>query len=107
MGGDEEAESRYQEAGLGGVDEGEARAGKRWRKRKREREKGRGTAPISIGPATQGEGPPRIETSSPESGAPIGPDLSRGSLTLAGNRLTLFPARPSQTAAILLSDSTT
>ena len=36
MGGDEEAESRYQEAGLGGVDEGEARVGERRRTRKAE-----------------------------------------------------------------------
>ena len=37
MGGDE-AESRQQEAGRGGVDEGEARAGERQRKRKSKRE---------------------------------------------------------------------
>ena len=35
MGGDEEAESRQQEAGRGGVDEGKARAGERQRKSKR------------------------------------------------------------------------
>uniref|UniRef100_A0A8C4NF84 Mediator of RNA polymerase II transcription subunit 9 n=1 Tax=Eptatretus burgeri TaxID=7764 RepID=A0A8C4NF84_EPTBU len=36
-------------------------------------------------------------TSSPESGASIGPDPSRGPPTWAGNRLTSFPARPPQT----------
>jgi len=105
MGRDEEVESRQQEAGLGGVEEGEARVGER--QRKREREKGGGTAPTFIGPAALGEGPPQIETSSPESGAPIGRDPSRGLLTWAGNRLTSFPARPSQTANIFFSDPTT
>ena len=41
-------------------------------------------------------------TSSPESGAPIGPDPSLGPLTWAGSRLTLFPARSSQTGNIPL-----
>ena len=81
-------------------DEGEARASERG-------EKGGGAAPTFIGLAAQGEGPPRSETSSPESGALIGPDPSRGSLTLAGNRLTSFPVRSSQTAAIFRSDPTT
>uniref|UniRef100_A0A8C4R7D9 Nudix (nucleoside diphosphate linked moiety X)-type motif 5 n=1 Tax=Eptatretus burgeri TaxID=7764 RepID=A0A8C4R7D9_EPTBU len=38
--------------------------------------------------------------SSPELGAPIGPNPSRGPLTLAGNHNTPFPARSSQTANI-------
>ena len=37
-------------------------------------------------------------TSSPESGASISPDPSRGPPAWAGNRLTSFPARPPQTA---------
>ena len=65
-------------------DEGEARACER----KRKREKGGGTAPTFIVLAARGEGPPRSEMSSPESGAPIGPDPSRGPLTWDGNRLT-------------------
>ena len=82
--------------GLGGVDE---------ERQEKRQERGGGTAPAFIGPAAWGEGPPRIKTS-PESGTPIGPDPSRGPLTGAGNRLTLFPARPSQTADILRSDPT-
>ena len=42
--------------------------------REAEKEKGGGTAPTFIGLAALGEGPPQIETSSPESGAPIVPD---------------------------------
>ena len=71
------------------------------------REKGGGTAPTFIGLAARGGGPLRSEASSPESGAPIGPDTSRGPLTLAGNRNTPFPARSSQTAKIFCSDPTT
>ena len=100
MGGDEEAESRQQEAGRGGVDEDKARAEERQKKRK-----SRGTAPTFIGLAEWG--PPRSEASSPESGTPIGPDPSRGPLTLAENRNTSFPARSSQTAKIFRSDPTT
>jgi len=73
----------------------------------REAEKGGGTAPTFIGLAARGEGPPRSETSSPLSGALIGPDPSCGPLTLAGNRLTSFLARSSQTAAIFRSDPMT
>ena len=111
MGGDEEAESRQQEAGRGDVDEGEAIVRERRRKRKRQeqerQERGGGTAPTFIALAALGEGPCRIETSSPESGALIGPDPSHGPPTLAGNHLTSFPARPSQTVNIFRSDPTT
>ena len=93
-----EAESGQQEAGRGGVDKA---------RREREREEARETVPTFIALAALGEGPCRIETSSPESGAPIGPDPSRGPPTWAGNPLTSFPARPSQTANIFRSDPMT
>ena len=83
------------------------RRGESGREGEKEKERGGGTAPTFIGPAARGEGSPRIEMSSPESGAPIGPDPSHGPPTLAGNRLTSFPARPSQTAAVFRSDPTT
>ena len=66
----------------------------------------RGTAPTFTGPAAQGEQPCQIQTSSPESGTPIGPDPSRGPPAWTGNRLTSFPARPPQTVAILRSEPT-
>ena len=65
-----------------------------------------GTSTSFIGPEARGEGPCQIQTSSPESGAPIGPDPSRGPPAWAGNRLTPFPAKPSPTAGTLHSDST-
>ena len=71
VGGDEEAESRQQEAGRG---QGQI---------EREKEKGGGTAPTFIGLTAWGGGATPKRTSSPESGAPIGPDPSRGPLTLA------------------------
>ena len=95
VGGDEEVESRQQEAGCGDVGQRD------------ESEKGGGTTPTFIGLAARGGGPPRSEASSPESGTPIGPDPSRGPLTLAENRNTSFPARSSQTAKIFRSDPTT
>ena len=51
--------------GLGGDEEQETQT-----------DRAKGTAPTFIGPAARGEGPCRIQTSSPESSAPIGPDPS-------------------------------
>ena len=104
VGGDEEAESGQQEAGRGGVDE--ARREREAEKLKKQERDG-GTSPTFIGFAARGEGPPRIVTSSPESGAPIGPVPSCGLPAWAGNRFTSFPARPFQTANIFRSDPTT
>ena len=84
-----------------GRDGVQAAGGGSWRCRaetraRREREKGGGTAPTFIGLPARGGVPPRSEASSPESGAPIGPNPSRGLLTLAGNRTTSFPTRSSR-----------
>ena len=56
---------------------------------------------------TRGEGAKPNSMSSPESGASIGPDPSRGPPAWAGNRLTLFLARPPQAVNTPRSDPMT